>query len=51
MKNIYKKVKRNSHKTPSTASVDKSVHKFAPPSKYRIFLHGKKVFAYKLSID
>ena len=45
MKNIYKKVKKNLHKILSPASVDKSVHKIALPSKYRTFLHRQNVFA------
>jgi len=45
MRNIYKKVKKNIHKTLSPASVDKSVHKIAFPSKFRTFLPLRKVFA------
>jgi hypothetical protein len=37
LRNIYKKVKKNIHKTLSPASVDKSVHKIALPSKYAHF--------------
>ena len=32
MRNIYRKVKKNIHKTLSPVSVDKSVHKIALPS-------------------
>ena len=45
MRNIYRKVKKNVHKTLSPASVDKSVHKIALPSKYRTFLYLQDVFA------
>jgi len=45
MRNVYKKVKKNIHKTLSPASVDKSVHKIAIPSKFRKFLPLQKVFA------
>jgi len=45
MKNNYIKVKENIHKTLSPASVDKSVHKIALPSKYCTFLPLQKVFA------
>ena len=51
MRNLYKKIKKHSHKTLSPASVDKSVHKIAFPSKFRTFLHGQTVFAYKMGID
>jgi hypothetical protein len=42
---MYRKVKKNIHKTLSPASVEKSVHKIALPSKFRTFLHPQKVFA------
>jgi hypothetical protein len=42
---MYRKVKKNVHKTLSPASVDKSVHKVAPPPKYRAFLNLQDVFA------
>jgi hypothetical protein len=45
VRDIYKKVKKNIHKTLSPASVDKSVHKITLPSKFRTFLHCHKVFA------
>jgi hypothetical protein len=45
VRNIYRKVKKNVHKTLSPASVDKSVHKVALPPKYRAFLHLQDVFA------
>ena len=45
MRNISRKVKENIHKTLSPASVDKSVHKIALPSKYRTFLPHQTVVA------
>jgi hypothetical protein len=42
---MYRKVKKNVHKTLSPASVDKSVNKVAPPPKYRAFLNLQDVFA------
>ena len=45
MRNMYRKVKKNIHKTLSPASVDKSVHKIALPSKFRTFLPHQMVFA------
>jgi hypothetical protein len=39
VKNIFRKIKKNSHKTLSPVSVDKSVHKLALSSKNRVFLH------------
>lgn len=38
-RNIFRKIKRNVRKFLSPASGDKSVHKFATPSKSRVFLH------------
>jgi len=45
VRNMYRKVKKNIHKTPSPASVDKSVNKVALPPKYSAFLHLQDVFA------
>ena len=45
MRTLYKKVKKNRHKTLSPGSVDKSVHKIALVSKFRTFLHRQKIFA------
>ena len=45
MRNIYRKVKKNIHKTLSPASVDKPVHKIARPSKFRTFLYRQTGFA------
>jgi hypothetical protein len=45
VRDIYKKVKRNIHKTLSPASVDKSVHKIILPSKFLTFLPRQTVFA------
>ena len=45
VRNIYRKIKKNIHKPLSPASVDKSVHKFAPPSKYSTFLYLHEVNA------
>jgi len=45
VRNIYRKVKKNIHKTLSPASVDKSVHKIALLSKYSTFLYLQNVFA------
>ena len=45
VRNIYRKIKKNVHKPLSPASVDKSVHKFAPPSKYSTFLYLHEVNA------
>ena len=45
MRNMYRKVKKNIHKTPSPASVDKSVNKVVLAPKYRAFLHLQDVFA------
>jgi len=42
---MYRKVKNNIRKTLSPASVDKSVHKIALPSKYRTFLYLQEVYA------
>jgi hypothetical protein len=42
VRNIYKKVKTNSHKTLSTASVDKSVHKIAPHPNIAYFSMVKR---------
>jgi hypothetical protein len=39
VRNIFRKIKKNIHKTLSPASVDKSVHKIALPAKYRTFHH------------
>jgi len=45
VRDIYKKVKKNIHKTLSPASVDKSVHKITLPSKFLTFLPRQTVFA------
>ena len=45
MRNFYRKVKKNIHKTLSPDSVDKPVHKIAPPSKYSTFLDLQEVNA------
>jgi len=45
VRNIYRKVTKNVHKTLSPASVDKSVHMIALPSKYRTFLYLQEVYA------
>ena len=45
MRNIYRKVKKNIHKSSSPASGDKPVHKIALPSKYRTFLYLQEVNA------
>jgi hypothetical protein len=45
VRNIYRKVKKNIHNTLSPASVDKSVHKIALPTKYSIFLYLQEVYA------
>jgi hypothetical protein len=45
VRNIFRKIKKNVHKTLSPASVDKSVHKIALPSKYSTFLYVQKVYA------
>ena len=42
---IFKKIKKNIHKTLSPASVDKSVHKIIQPWKYHAILDRKHVFA------
>ena len=39
VRNTYRKIKTNSHKNLSPASVDKSVHKTARPLKYRPFCY------------
>ncbi len=39
MRNIFRKIKKNSHKSLSQASVDKSVNKIALPPKYRAFCY------------
>jgi len=40
VRNIYRKVKKNIHKTLSPVSVDKPVHKIAIPSQFNPFLHS-----------
>jgi len=45
MGNIFRKIKKNVHKTISPASVDKSVHKITLPATYRAFLHIEEVIA------
>jgi len=45
VRNIYRKVKKNIHKTLSPASVDKSVHKIALASKYSTFFYLQEVNA------
>jgi hypothetical protein len=45
VRNIYRKIKKNIHKTLSPASVDKSVHKIALSSKYCTFLYLQEVYA------
>jgi hypothetical protein len=42
---MYKKIKKNIHKTPSPASVDKSVNKIILAPKYGAFLYPQDVFA------
>jgi len=43
--NKFRKIKKNIHKTLSPASVDKSVHKIALPTKYITFLYLQEVYA------
>jgi hypothetical protein len=45
VRNIFRKIKENIHKTLSPASVDKSVYKIALPSKYSTFLYRQEVYA------
>jgi len=44
-RNVFRKIKKNIHKTLSPASVDKSVHKLALLSKYSTFLYLQEVIA------
>jgi hypothetical protein len=45
VRNIYKKVKKNVHKTLSPGSVDKSVNNIILPLKFGALLHFNHVFA------
>jgi len=45
VRSIFRKIKKNIHTILSPASVDKSVHKIAPSSKYRTFFYLQDVIA------